>query len=92
MNFDLAAVDTSAANAGVDMPITDIDGAPMKNSKGETPTLSLLGLDSDVYRTYQRRSVMKRIREATLRKNNKAPEKTDDDMAAEGRLKPSINS
>lgn len=84
MNFDLAAVDTSAADEGVEMQITGPDGNPIKNSHGEVPTLILLGLDGKVYRDYQRRAILKRLRKSSLKgKTEKVADLTDDEMAAD---------
>ena len=83
MNFDLAAVDTTAAEDGVYMELKDAAGEPVKNSKGEVPAIKLLGLDSKTYRDYQRRFVLRRIRRESAKGKPGIVEPTVDEQAAE---------
>ena len=83
MNFDLAAVDTTASEDGVYMEVKDTAGSPVKNSKGEVPAIKLLGLDSKTYRDYQRRFVLRRIRRESTKGKPGVIDMTVEEQAAE---------
>jgi hypothetical protein len=63
MKFDLAAIDTkSLSDAGVDMIVQRFDTAmPLLARNGQPVAITLLGPDSDVYRSFTRKQVQKRF-------------------------------
>ena len=78
-DFDLTPVDTlAAATAGVEMPLKDLRGKPMKNSIGGEIVLMLTGIDSPQYQAVQ----IANIRRSSERAVNKA----SDDEIVSGRI------
>lgn len=78
-DFDLSSVDTlAAATVGVEMPLKDLRGRPMKNSAGSEIKLILMGIDSPEYQAVQ----IANIRRSSERAVNKAG---DDEIIA-GRI------
>ena len=62
MQFDLAQVDTKTlAETGVDMPVKSLDGKPLVARNGEQVAITVLGSDSNKYRSLTRTQVRKRL-------------------------------
>lgn len=77
MKFGLSKIDVSPLSAtGAPMPLLDLAGEPLVNSKGKTPTLFLLGMDSDTYRVVSRKAIKQRLNAAAANKDK--PKKEDD--------------
>lgn len=63
MNFDLAAIDTkSLSDSGVDMTVKKLNSdEPLLAKNGKPVAITVLGPDSEVYRSYTRKQVQKRL-------------------------------
>jgi hypothetical protein len=74
----LDALDISAANSGAKLELKDpVTGEALKNKDGTTPTLVVLGLDSDVYRKITRRKVMGAMKDKRAGKRSLIDEDID---------------
>jgi hypothetical protein len=68
---DLEVVDTvTASESGASLVLKKLDGSPLRNSKGEEMTLTLLGPDSRKYRELQRAQVKKRLNRSKAKRQD----------------------
>lgn len=62
VDFDLSGLDSKAGcDAGAAVSIFNLDGSSRRDKEGNPVTITVLGLDSEVYRKAQRRNTNKRF-------------------------------